>query len=89
DKAEDRALFREAMAKIGLETPKSYLANATEAKQADRLAHEEKRAELIRSTEPGAARDDALNALETEWNLGETDRKQRYMARAMGAAAEA
>ncbi|KQQ82016.1 carbamoyl-phosphate synthase large subunit [Aureimonas sp. Leaf324] len=89
DKAEDRALFREAMAKIGLETPKSYLANATEAKQADRLAHEEKRAETIRSTEAGPARDEALSLLETEWNLGETDRKQRYMARAMGAAAEA
>ena len=29
DKAEDRALFREAMKKIGLETPKSMLANAT------------------------------------------------------------
>ncbi|RIY02059.1 carbamoyl-phosphate synthase large subunit [Aureimonas flava] len=89
DKAEDRALFREAMAKIGLETPKSYLANATEAKQADRLAHEERRAETIRTTQAGAARDEALAALETEWNLGETDRKQRYMARAMGAAAEA
>ncbi|WP_279482121.1 carbamoyl-phosphate synthase large subunit [Aureimonas sp. SK2] len=89
DKAEDRALFREAMAKIGLETPRSYLANATEAKQADRLAHEEKRAETIRTTEAGPARDEALAALETEWNLGETDRKQRYMARAMGAAAEA
>ncbi len=53
DKAEDRALFREAMAKIGLETPKSYLANATEAKGADRMAHEEKRAALIRETVDG------------------------------------
>jgi carbamoyl-phosphate synthase large subunit len=30
DMAEDRALFREAMARIGLETPRSFLANATE-----------------------------------------------------------
>src|SRR5919109_2380007 len=36
DKAEDRELFREAMAKIGLETPKSRLANATKLKQTDR-----------------------------------------------------
>ena len=36
DKAEDRALFREAMDKIGLETPKSMLANATDVKDADR-----------------------------------------------------
>ena len=33
DKAEDRELFREAMKKIGLETPKSALANATGLKQ--------------------------------------------------------
>src|ERR1700719_1100888 len=36
DKAEDRELFREAMKKIGLETPKSSLANASDLKQADR-----------------------------------------------------
>ena len=46
DKAEDRALFREAMAKIGLETPKSMLANATEIKDQHRQEHEVKRAEL-------------------------------------------
>src|SRR5437762_5494956 len=36
DKAEDRELFREAMKKIGLETPKSSLANASDLKQSDR-----------------------------------------------------
>src|SRR5213593_1339179 len=36
DKAEDREKFREAMHKIGLETPKSSLANASEIKQQDR-----------------------------------------------------
>ena len=36
DKAEDRKLFREAMKKIGLETPKSSLANASDLKKADR-----------------------------------------------------
>src|SRR5438093_10745146 len=35
DKAEDRELFREAMKKIGLATPKSSLANASELKQQD------------------------------------------------------
>src|SRR6187399_607012 len=44
DKAEDRALFREAMHKIGLETPKSMLANATDVKNADRKMHEAERA---------------------------------------------
>ena len=46
DKAEDRALFREAMDKIGLETPKSMLANATDVKNADRKKHEAERAAL-------------------------------------------
>ena len=36
DRAEDRELFREAMKKIGLETPKSMLANASEAKDEDK-----------------------------------------------------
>ena len=36
DKAEDRELFREAMKRIGLETPKSSLANASDLKKADR-----------------------------------------------------
>ncbi len=39
DKAEDRELFREAMKKIGLETPKSSLANASDLKQQDRAAY--------------------------------------------------
>ena len=36
DKAEDRELFRDAMTKIGLETPRSKLANASELKRQDR-----------------------------------------------------
>ncbi|RUM96964.1 carbamoyl-phosphate synthase large subunit [Pseudaminobacter arsenicus] len=88
DKAEDRALFREAMAKIGLETPKSMLANATDVKDADRKTHEARRAEL-KAIHSGAELDAALDKLETEWNLGEGDRKQRYINHAMGVAATA
>ena len=88
DKAEDRALFREAMAKIGLETPKSMLANATQAKNADRQKHEADRAAL-REKLSGDELDAALDELENQWNLGESDRKQRYMAHAMGVAAQA
>jgi carbamoyl-phosphate synthase large subunit len=88
DKAEDRALFREAMARIGLETPKSMLANATEVKEADRRKHEAERA-AIRAQYSGAELDAALDALETEWQLGEGDRKQRYMSHAMAVAAQA
>ncbi len=85
DKAEDRALFREAMARIGLETPKSMLANATDVKDADRKKHEAERAALKAS----GASDTELDALETQWNLGEGDRKQRYVSHAMGVGAQA
>ncbi|QDC00184.1 carbamoyl-phosphate synthase large subunit [Mesorhizobium sp. 8] len=85
DKAEDRALFREAMKKVGLETPKSMLANATSVKDEDRKKHEAERAALKEAN----ASDTELDALETRWNLGEGDRKQRYMGHAMGVAATA
>ena len=87
DKAEDRALFREAMKKIGLETPKSMLANATVPKDEDRKRHEAERAALKASGAPDM--DAALDALETQWNLGEGDRKQRYISHAMAVAAQA
>jgi carbamoyl-phosphate synthase large subunit len=88
DMAEDRALFREAMARIGLETPKSLLANATEIKDADRKTHEAER-EKLKASLTGDALDKALDELENQWNLGETDRKQRYMSHAMAIAAQA
>ncbi|WP_075289770.1 carbamoyl-phosphate synthase large subunit [Pararhizobium arenae] len=88
DMAEDRALFREAMARIGLETPRSLLANATEIKDADRKTHEAERTKLKASL-TGADLDKALDELENQWNLGETDRKQRYMSHAMAIAAQA
>ncbi|NGO55059.1 carbamoyl-phosphate synthase large subunit [Allomesorhizobium camelthorni] len=87
DKAEDRSLFREAMAKIGLETPRSMLANASAVKDEDRKKHEAERAELKASGAPDM--DAALDALETTWNLGEGDRKQRYIGHAMAIAAQA
>ena len=87
DMAEDRALFREAMKRIGLETPKSMLANATQPKDEDRKRHEAERTALKASGAPDM--DAALDALETQWNLGEGDRKQRYISHAMAVAAQA
>ncbi|OXT00514.1 carbamoyl phosphate synthase large subunit [Notoacmeibacter marinus] len=86
DKAEDRKLFREAMDRIGLETPRSMLVNATEVKDADRESHEKRRAEL-RQALSGDELDAALDELEAEWNRGEGDRKQRYMRHAMAQSA--
>ncbi len=47
DKAEDRELFREAMTKIGLESPRSRLADAGSLKRADR---EKYKSEVARIT---------------------------------------
>src|ERR1041385_4572869 len=46
DKAEDRELFRDAMRRIGLATPKSFLANASDLKQADRERYAQALSEL-------------------------------------------
>lgn len=88
DKAEDRALFRAAMEKIGLATPKSRLANATQIKEQDRKEHEEKREDLKKNLS-GASLDEALENLEIEWQNEEINRKKRYMAYAMAQAMEA
>src|SRR4029077_14960308 len=61
DKAEDRQLFREAMTKIGLETPKSRLANASALKKSFRDKHHAQREKLS-----GAA----LEELDQQWTLG-------------------
>src|SRR6201994_3330544 len=58
DKAEDRGRFREAMEKIGLQTPKSRLANASALKKSYRDKHLAEREKLS-----GAA----LEELERQW----------------------
>ena len=80
DKAEDRQLFRDAMDAIGLESPKSRLANAGSAKHEDRAEYERRRKGLT-------GRD--LAAFETEWQSGEVDRKARHVEAGMRAAREA
>ncbi len=77
DKAEDRQLFREAMTKIGLETPKSRLANASELKKSFRDKRQAERAKLT-----GAA----LEEHDRQWVLGESDRRKRYQEYALGQA---
>lgn len=88
DKAEDRALFRLAMQKIGLDTPSSMLANAAAIKEQDRTLYDSKKAMLESSTD-GTEKLAALTALEQEWRSQETQRKKRYMAYALAQASEA
>ena len=89
DKAEDRELFREAMHKIGLETPKSSLANASDMKKADRAQHA---VEVARIKAQKLAPDQerrALEAFEGTWAAGEADRKRRYVEKGLIEALEA
>jgi carbamoyl-phosphate synthase large subunit len=86
DKAEDRKLFREAMHKIGLETPSSRLANASALKKADR---EKYLAEIARiqamDLHPGDAKR-ILAAFELKWAGDENERRKRYQEHALGEA---
>jgi carbamoyl-phosphate synthase large subunit len=89
DKAEDRELFREAMHKIGLETPKSSLANASDMKKVDREHHA---AEILRikAQKLGAEEERrALAAFEGSWAASEADRKSRYVEKGLIEALEA
>jgi carbamoyl-phosphate synthase large subunit len=89
DKAEDRELFRDAMKKIGLETPKSSLANASDLKQQDR----EQYATEVKAIEarglPGQEQQDALDAFTALWNSREPERKKRYVEKGLIEALEA
>src|ERR1700756_1536687 len=77
DKAEDRQLFREAMTRIGLETPKSRLANASALKKSYRDKYLAEREKLSGT---------ALEELERQWTLGENERRKRYQEHALGEA---
>src|ERR1700756_845683 len=77
DKAEDRQLFRNAMEKIGLQTPKSRLANASGLKKSYRDKYLADRAKLA-----GAE----LEECERQWALGENERRKRYQQQALAEA---
>ncbi|HET9902714.1 MAG TPA: carbamoyl-phosphate synthase large subunit [Xanthobacteraceae bacterium] len=86
DKAEDRELFREAMKKIGLETPKSFLANASDMKKADRERFAREMAAIeslgLSDHEKGRRRAE----YQRQWAAGEDERRKRYVHRALGEA---
>src|SRR5215207_5524047 len=86
DKAEDRQLFREAMRKIGLETPKSRLANASALKKADREQHLKEAARIEALDEHPGDKKRMLAAFELKWAAGENERRKRYQEHALGEA---
>ncbi len=76
DMAEDRELFREAMKRIGLDTPRSRLANASAAKDGDKALH---------ATTMSALKADGgdIEAFERQWAADEPERLRKYRNRAM------
>src|ERR1700690_2264867 len=89
DKAEDRELFREAMKKIGLETPKSSLANASDLKKADRDLHQIGLDRIAAARLAPEVERHAIEAYEGSWAAGEAERKRRYIAKGLIEALEA
>ena len=83
DKAEDRELFREAMHKIGLETPRSRLADAASLKRADRKKYKEEIARIEAENPDGDARARARREFEADWARHESDRRRRYIEKGL------
>src|SRR3990170_2566993 len=83
DKAEDRELFREAMKKIGLETPRSRLADASSLKRADRQKNKDELARIEASTSDPHERDRALAVFEADWARHEGARRRRYVEKGL------
>src|SRR5690242_5099666 len=76
DKAEDRALFRDAMTRIGLETPRSKLANASELKQQDREKYRAQRAHIAGRDLAEAEKARLAAEFELDWKKQEAERAE-------------
>ena len=83
DKAEDRDLFRTAMKKIGLETPRSAFVNTSDLKQ--RFANNYEQG-MAQASGQGA---DAVAAFKTEWAKTEFERREEQRLSAQQQAFEA
>ena len=89
DKAEDRELFREAMHTIGLETPRSRLADAASLKRADRQKYNDEVARIEAAHKDPDERASALILFEANWARAEAERRRRYSEKGLIEALEA
>ncbi len=90
DKAEDRELFRKAMAKIGLETPRSRLADASATKSQERAGHQKELDSIAARDDLDAdEREELIANCQKDWRAAEVERKERYKAKALGVAFDA
>ncbi len=86
DKAEDRQLFREAMAKIGLETPSSRLANASGLKRKHRQEYQSEIDRIEATAVDADERSRLKAAFELKWAAGASERRKRCQEYALGEA---
>ena len=84
DKAEDRELFREAMARIGLETPRSAFVNTGDLKR--QFAEEQRQ---LLDAIPKDAPAEELDAARRRWDRGEVYRREKHRLVAQDQALEA
>ena len=91
DMAEDRELFREAMTRINLDTPRSRLANASDIKKLDKEDYVARRKviEDAHAASSPAERTKALEGFQREWDAKEPERKRRYVSKGLTEALEA
>jgi carbamoyl-phosphate synthase large subunit len=89
DKAEDRQLFREAMKKIGLSTPRSRLANASDLKKADKEEFTRQSAAVAAGHTDPAERQRAVEAFARDWATKGPERKRRYVSKGLQEGLEA
>ena len=78
DMAEDRELFREAMQRIGLATPKAAFVNTSELKKRFREEYEARVAEIDGRHPDARERRAATAILQAEWTAGERLRRDEH-----------
>ncbi|NOZ32435.1 MAG: carbamoyl-phosphate synthase large subunit [Alphaproteobacteria bacterium] len=89
DKAEDRELFRTAMQRIGLETPRAAFVNTSELKQRFLAEHDEAIARIKAENPDPAAQSKSVARFEVEWAAGERTRREEHRLTAQMQALEA
>jgi len=78
DKAEDRDLFRKAMNKIGLETPRASFVNTSELKKRFASEREAAMAKIENKFQGDPKLKEALYEFEKDWSEGESIRNEEH-----------
>ncbi|MCC5976466.1 MAG: carbamoyl-phosphate synthase large subunit [Salinarimonas sp.] len=86
DMAEDRQLFREAMTRIGLESPASRLANASDLKRKHKAQYQEELALIDEMAIDAAEKAKLKTEFEAKWATGASERRKRCQEYALGEA---